>query len=127
MPFWGAAFFITIAGLWLALRVLQISKKIWPKILMPTASIALISLAISTAASFGNPKWERYSVARFEQARAENNKVVVVDFTADWCLTCKFLKSTVLDRNPVRKRTDAQDVVLFEADVTSKADPARQF
>ena len=37
----------------------------------------------------------RYTPDRMQLAREEGN-VVVVDFTAEWCINCKFLEATVL-------------------------------
>ena len=48
--------------------------------------------------------------------------MVLVDVTADWCLTCKVNKAAVLDRGPVAGRL-AGDVVAMRADWTSP-DPA---
>src|SRR5690606_22608419 len=62
--------------------------------------------------------------ARFEAARAQG-KVIVIDFTAEWCINCKAYKSAVLDSETVRNRTSVGDVVMFEGDVTSKSRPAQ--
>jgi suppressor for copper-sensitivity B len=45
-------------------------------------------------------------------------KVVVVDVTADWCITCKVNKAAVLDRDPVRTLLAQPDVVALRADWT---------
>jgi suppressor for copper-sensitivity B len=50
-------------------------------------------------------------------------RVVVVDVTADWCLTCKVNKQAVLDRGPVRDRLARPDVTAMLADWT-RPDPA---
>lgn len=49
--------------------------------------------------------------------------LVVVDFTAEWCITCKFLKRTVLDREPLRSRLQQSDVYLVEVDLSAKTAP----
>ena len=41
-----------------------------------------------------------------------------VDVTADWCLTCKVNERLVLDRAPVRARSDKPGVVAMRADWT---------
>jgi suppressor for copper-sensitivity B len=50
-------------------------------------------------------------------------RVVVVEVTADWCITCKVNKQTVLDRGPVSDRLAGRDVTAMLADWT-RPDPA---
>lgn len=45
-------------------------------------------------------------------------KTVFVDVTADWCLTCKFNKLRVLDREEVIAALRAENVVAMRADMT---------
>lgn len=45
-------------------------------------------------------------------------KVVFVDVTADWCLTCKANKALVLDREPVLTAIRAPNVTAMQADWT---------
>ena len=46
--------------------------------------------------------------------------VVVVDVTADWCLTCKVNKALVLDRGAVATALQAPGVVAMQGDWTSE-------
>ena len=62
--------------------------------------------------------WIEYNAGLFEQARKEN-KIIVMDFTAEWCINCKVLKGTVLERDPVKSEFANSDVVLFTVDLTS--------
>ena len=43
-----------------------------------------------------------------------------VDFTADWCLTCKFNERTVLQREDVQAAFARHKVALFVADWTRR-------
>jgi thiol:disulfide interchange protein len=54
--------------------------------------------------------WQRFSIAKLEQLTAEQ-KTVMVDFTADWCLTCKTLEQFVLNTRAVREVVDRNGVV----------------
>lgn len=45
-------------------------------------------------------------------------KVVFVDVTADWCLTCKYNKLRALDREAVQAALGAEHVVAMRADMT---------
>jgi suppressor for copper-sensitivity B len=53
-----------------------------------------------------------------------NGRVVLVDVTADWCITCQANKAAVLDRGEVAARL-ASDVTGLKADWT-RPDPAIQ-
>jgi suppressor for copper-sensitivity B len=44
---------------------------------------------------------------------------VLIDFTADWCATCKFLEATVLHSEPVREKLMQNGVVLLKGDCTN--------
>lgn len=66
--------------------------------------------------------WEAYSDARFEALRAQGRSVFV-DFTADWCLTCKLNERGALRAATVRKLFAEQDVALLVGDWT-RPDPA---
>ena len=47
------------------------------------------------------------------------NKTVLVDVTADWCLTCKVNKSLVLETGAISGLIMAGDVVAMRADWTA--------
>ena len=42
----------------------------------------------------------------------------MVDFTADWCPTCKTLEETVLNTEAVRRKVADNDVVCMTVDMT---------
>jgi thiol:disulfide interchange protein DsbD len=44
---------------------------------------------------------------------------VLIDFTADWCATCKFLEATVLHSQPVRNKLEQNGVMLMKGDCTN--------
>jgi len=59
-----------------------------------------------------------------EMTRPEDigENTVLVDFTADWCLTCKTLELTVLNTRDVREAVNRNRVITLKADWT-RADP----
>ena len=61
--------------------------------------------------------WQPFTRKGFEDLVAAG-KTVMVDFTADWCLTCKTLEATVLNTSEVRKAVEANGVVPLKADWT---------
>jgi thiol:disulfide interchange protein DsbD len=64
--------------------------------------------------------WLPFNRAVFEQLVAAN-KTVLVDFTADWCLTCKTLEALVLNTKTTREAVDRNGVVTLQADWTHGA------
>jgi suppressor for copper-sensitivity B len=63
-------------------------------------------------------RWLPYSEQQLQRLIAAN-RTVLVDFTADWCLTCKTLEATVLDTQEVRDALRANGVVALQADWTN--------
>ena len=47
------------------------------------------------------------------------DKVVFVDVTADWCITCQANKRLVIDQEPVVGRLQQGDVIAMRADWTN--------
>lgn len=64
-------------------------------------------------------RWRPFSVDRLESLVAKQ-KTVLVDFSADWCLTCKTLEKTVLNTQEVRDLVERNRVVPMYADYTKK-------
>jgi thiol:disulfide interchange protein DsbD len=60
--------------------------------------------------------WDEASVA----AALKAGQPVFIDFTADWCLTCKFNERTVLSREQVRAAFTRHQVAFFVADWTRR-------
>ncbi|MHB8902087.1 MAG: protein-disulfide reductase DsbD family protein [Thermoguttaceae bacterium] len=54
-------------------------------------------------------------------------RTVVVDFTADWCLTCKGLEAKVLNAPSVVEAFRRNEVVLLKADYTHRPPEVEQF
>ncbi len=57
-----------------------------------------------------------FTASRLEKLINEDKRLVMVDFTADWCLTCKVLEKTVLNTEAVQKALSDREVVQLVAD-----------
>jgi suppressor for copper-sensitivity B len=66
--------------------------------------------------------WLKFDQERIKEL-VSDGKVVFVDVTADWCLTCKVNKKLVLDSEKVLTAFGAADIVTMRADWTNP-DPA---
>jgi len=62
-------------------------------------------------------RWEPWSPAAVQKARAQG-RPVLVDFTADWCLTCKANEKTSLNIDSVRRKLEEINAVTLIADNT---------
>ncbi len=70
--------------------------------------------------------WKNFTPEAFETA-LKSGKTVVVDFTADWCVTCKVLEATVLNTEPITKALEANNIESFIADCTHEDGAANRF
>lgn len=61
--------------------------------------------------------WQPFDPHRV-RSLVDQGKVVFVDVTADWCISCKVNKAAVLDRNPVQAALLSANVVTMQADWT---------
>jgi thiol:disulfide interchange protein/DsbC/DsbD-like thiol-disulfide interchange protein len=66
--------------------------------------------------------WQRFTPERL-QSELDQNHSVFVDFTAAWCITCKFNEKSVLESTQVRDAFQRYNIVKIKADWTN-GDPA---
>jgi thiol:disulfide interchange protein len=76
---------------------------------------------VSVPKDKGGIPWERWSPGAVAKARAEG-RPVLVDFTADWCLTCQANKKFALEVPQVRKRLKEVSAVTLLGDYTRLPD-----
>src|SRR5215469_5168091 len=62
--------------------------------------------------------WQPFTPERL-QAELEQGHTVFVDFTAAWCLTCKFNEASVLEAKDVREAFQRHGIVKLKADWTN--------
>lgn len=67
-----------------------------------------------------NAHWEPWSAERSEALRAEIDTVVLVNMTADWCITCLVNERVALNTAAVREAMDAHGVVYLKGDWTRR-------
>jgi thiol:disulfide interchange protein len=69
--------------------------------------------------------WQPWSRAALAQAQAEG-RTVMVDFTADWCPTCKWNLKTAINTNRVKEIVKEHGVAPLLADWTDHNDEIKQ-
>ncbi len=76
------------------------------------------SAKIDIPASGAPGDWQPFTPERLRTERDQGH-AVFVDFTAAWCLTCKFNEKAVLEAAPVREAFQRHGVVKLKADWTN--------
>lgn len=152
LHWWAIAIAILFACTWLVLRSWQISRSAgaraavtflaglfaitgfwWANVQTTQAktewtraeAARVKALASQTNDPNANLLWQDYTAAKADQFIADG-KVVVMDFTADWCLICKTLEATVLHTTGVEAALAADHVRSFKVDLTSNRAPGWQ-
>ncbi len=90
------------------------------------AALALLGTpqirTVSAPAAAGTSAIEPWSQQRVDELRAQG-RTVFVDFTADWCITCKVNERVALDSAEVKALFAEQKVAVLQGDWT-RSDPA---
>ena len=86
-------------------------------VFLPAAFAGRDGGSMATGQQASADHWDALEVGRIPALVAEG-KLVFVNVTADWCLTCKVNEQLVLDDDDVRARLAAEDVVTMRGDWT---------
>lgn len=123
---WFIGLFAVAAAVWMFWQTVRITRSAGRR-----AAIALASVVIATGGVAAGADqtlrayhdfWVPYTPETLASALEEDG-VVVLDFTADWCLNCKALEAAVLAPQPVRGELLSSGVVPLKADLTSTKAP----
>jgi thiol:disulfide interchange protein len=118
----------------LALVLWSLTLKGRTRALIATFSIAMGAIAVwaigqnivkpleTSAVTATSERWQAWAPGRVEQLTAQGRSVLV-DFTAAWCVTCQYNKTTTLSNAGVLADIDAKNIALLRADWTRR-DPA---
>jgi thiol:disulfide interchange protein len=123
MFYWVLGGIAITFGIWLLQH--QPETPVW-KYLVKGTAIGAIGLACYVgykADTFKNSAegWEVWSQELVEQRRSEG-RPVFVDFTADWCITCKANEANAIDREDVKAVMQQHGYATLKGDWTN-ADP----
>ena len=123
---WAIAVAMSAAGVWLVVRTIHLSRKPMNRIGFSLVALAFIVVGVGAAWNrtdhLRHNFWVDYTAEGLAR-ELDAGRVVVLDFTAEWCLNCKTLEATVLSREPVRGQLLSAGVVPMVADLTSTGAP----
>jgi thiol:disulfide interchange protein DsbD len=103
---WIAAAAIVVAGwIWFAQPIVDAKEVLSPDAAGPETN--------------GEIQWEPFSLEALDSHLSEG-KAVFIDFTAEWCLTCKVNEKTVLADEDVVRKFESSGIVPVKADWTNR-------
>ena len=125
--FWVVAAILVAVALWLLIQTWTLTanaasdatKRRWRPTgtLLALAMAAIAVLGARSLTDHGPINWVYFQPDRFETA-LHNDKAVVLEFTAEWCLNCKALEKTVLSDPDVAAAMAQANIVPMKIDLT---------
>ena len=117
-------------GLWLLEKTQNSETLLRPISIGISASLLILSIWLIPTIDDNDFKLSEdlnsFSTERLNSLR-EQQKAIFINFTADWCITCKVNESIALDQKEVKKLLDEKKIVYLKADWTKKDDKILDF
>lgn len=126
---WLIAAAAAVAGGWLAWRTFRLTTSSTKRAVFGVVGLLLAAGGVAAAVSQTEKDpihWTYWTPERFEKA-TERGDVVVVDFTAEWCINCKALEAGVLHQKRVVGVLNGPGVTPMKVDLTSGYPAAEKF
>ena len=111
MVTWIVAIVISVAGYYVFLESI-----------MNVRSVIAGSGSTTQTISANEPhgiQWQPFALDQLN-THLQENKTVFIDFTAEWCLTCKVNEKTVLTDEQVIRKFKSADIIPIRADWTNR-------
>ena len=117
---WFVAGIVIIASVWLVAGAIRTTRSFALRTLWTVVGVAMgvgASQVAILATDHGPIAWVYYTSDRMKTSLAAGN-IVVMDFTAEWCLNCKVLEKAVLDSPRISTLLRSDGVVPMKVDLT---------
>ena len=125
--FWWLPFaVVAIAAIYLVIRTFEFSHRPLPRLVGVVLAVVLVGGSLKAVLRLTERpyEWQPFTQATLDKARS-SGKVVLVEFTADWCGNCQYVEARVLHSQEIVDAVRRHDVVMLKADVTRDDAPAR--
>lgn len=99
------------------LRLARYSGAVVTLLILAAVAVPIVRPPATPSASVGSAMWRPFDEAAVARLVKEG-RTVLVDVTADWCITCKVNKMAVLEAGIVNDLLDSGRVVPMQADWT---------
>ena len=124
----GVIYFAVVLGfcVWMWGSWVSPASVLWRKWLVRIIAVVLVvaaGWAFLPAPAGELIGWQQYDPALIEKA-LEEQRAVLIKFTANWCLICKVVDKIVYSREDVANLIKEKDVLAIKADTTEKDHPA---
>ncbi len=137
---WAAVPVAVMAAIYLMARTVQLTKEARPVAISTVISVGIITASVLVALRFSGTfdggggtagaggasasavNWTPYSDDALAAAR-KAGKLVLVKFTANWCLNCQYVEATVYHDDAAIAALRSHDVVTLKADLTDDDAP----
>ena len=111
-------------GLWLMEKTQNSASILRRLTLIFSMGLMIFSIWLLPIASDNNSpslknEENAFSVQKLNSLRSEQ-KMVFLNFTADWCITCKVNEAIALNQDKVKKVLDEKNIIYLKADWTRK-------
>jgi thiol:disulfide interchange protein DsbD len=73
---------------------------------------------VASQSTTGGGQWQPFSLEQLKRVAVDAGRTVLVDFSADWCASCKVLEAAVLHTEPVEQAIVETGAVTMYADFT---------
>ncbi len=124
---WIVGAIVVFAGVWLVVQTVRITPRTPPRAFWGVVAAGLVVAGGWMGVRLtdrGPIRWVGYTPERFAEAHA-GGKVVVMDFTAEWCINCKALENSVLHRPEIVELFTSGKAVAMRVDLTGENKPGQ--
>ncbi len=108
---WAAAVVVVVLGYWVFLETILDVRTVIAGI--PSSGEAVVTQ------NRNGIQWQPFSLVKLEEDLSDG-RAVFIDFTADWCLTCKVNEHTVMTDEKVVEEFRKSNIVAIRADWTNR-------
>ncbi len=126
---WAIAGLLVAAMGWMALQTFRITPSLTKRVVFTTIAVVLSAGAVKGGEILTRKPpidWITYSPEVFIQARQKGD-IILIDFTAEWCLNCKALERGVLFNDRVVNAIEKYNVVPIKIDLTGDNPDGKAF